>query len=140
MDDTKPWRLWIDGEERTSECDAIDFGMPTLTYDTSRDTGAMRRVLGPCGFWIKLTGPSERLRALADGGKQTHQLKLLFEDQALPVPVQFHEEWVENSGVRRLFGCLAYDRSSGPQWVTEPASDEGQRPLTLATKEGSREY
>lgn len=132
----KPWRLWVDGEERTNDCDAIDFGMPGLIYDASHDTGPMRRVLGPLGFWIKLTEPSERLRELADGGKRIRQLKLLFGDQALPVPVQFHEEWVEDSGVRRMFGCLAYDRSSGPLWVTEPANDEGQRPLTLATKEG----
>lgn len=131
MDETKPWRLWIDGEDRTSECDAIDFGTPALVYDASRDTGARRSVLGPRGFWIKLTGPSESLRALADGGEQVHQLRLLFGDQALPVPVRFHEEWVEGSGVRRMFGCLACDRDGGPMWVTEP-TDEGQRPLTLS--------
>lgn len=136
MTETKPWRLWVDDEERTDECDALDFGMPSLLYDTTRDTGARRSVLGPRGFWIKLTGPSEGLRALADGGKRVHQLKLLIRGQALPVPVQFHEEWVEESGVRRMFGCLAYDRESGPLWVTEPSNDEGQRPLTLATKEG----
>lgn len=136
VDEPKAWRLWVDGEERTDDCDALDFGMPCLIYDASRDTGPMRRVLGPLGFWIKLTGPSEPLRAMADGGKQVHQLRLLFADQVLPVPVQFHEEWVEDSGARRMFGCLAYDRSSGPQWVTEATNDEGQRPLTLATKEG----
>lgn len=136
MTEPKRWRLWIDGEERTDECDALDFGMPCLLYDTTRDTGARRSALGPRGFWIKLTGPSERLRALVDGGRQVRQLKLLFEDQAIPVPVQFREEWAEESGVRRMFGCLAYDRDSGPMWVTEPISNEGQRPLTLTAKEG----
>lgn len=136
MTEAKPWRLWIDGEERTGECDSLDFGTPSLVYDTSRERGARRSVLGPRGFWIKVTGPTEQLCALADGGKRVHQLKLLFGDQALPVPAQFHEEWVEDSGVRVLFGCLAYDRDGGPMWVTEPISDEGQRPLTLAAKEG----
>ena len=136
MNEPKAWRLWLDGEERTDECDGLDFGMPSLVYDTTRETGALHRVLGPCGFWIKLTGPSERLRALADGGKQVHQLKLLFGDQALPVAVQFHEEWAEDSGARRMFGCLAYDRNDGPLWVTEPNRDGGQRPLALTAKEG----
>lgn len=136
MTGPKRWRLWVDGEEHTKECDALDFGMPALVYDASRETGARRSVLGPRGFWIKLTGPSERLRVLADGGRQVHQLRLLFGDQALSVPVQFHEEWVEDSGVRRMFGCLAYDRNDGPLWVTEPNSDGGRRPLTLAAKEG----
>jgi len=120
VSEDKPWRLWIDGEERTDECDAVDLGTPSLVYDTTRDTGAVRRILGPRGFWIKLTGPSEELLALVDGGKQTHQLKILFEDQALPVPVQFREEWTEDSGIRRMFGCLAYDPADAPTWVTEP--------------------
>ena len=136
MSEPKRWRLWIDGEERTDECEDLDFGVPALVYDVPHDGPYARRELGPKGFWVVLVGASERLCALADGGAQTRQLKLAFEDQALPVPVHFRMTWTENSGVRKLFGCLAHDRDGGPMWVTEPISDEGQRPLTLAAKEG----
>jgi hypothetical protein len=136
MSEPKPWRLWVDGEERTSECAGINFGVPALVYDVPHDGPYARRELGPKGFWVVLVGASEQLYALADGGGQVRQLKLTFGDQALPVPVRFRMAWTEGSGVRKVFGCLAHDESGDPMWVTEPISDEGQRPLTLATKEG----
>ncbi|MFI1562204.1 hypothetical protein ACH4ZX_03920 [Streptomyces sp. NPDC020490] len=119
MSESKRWRLWIDDEDRTDECDDLDFGVPALVYNAPGDEGARRSVLGPRGFWIALTGPSEGLSALAHDGKQVHRLKLAFGAEAIPVPVEFHEEWTEASGVRKLFGCLASNRDHEPQWVTE---------------------
>lgn len=120
MSETKRWRLWIDSEERTDECDDLVFGTPSLVYDVPRSSGARRSVLGPRGFWIALTGPSELLLALAHDGKQVHQLKVAFAAEALPVPVQFHDEWTEPDGVRKMFGCLASNHDHEPTWVTEP--------------------
>ncbi|CAM5346619.1 hypothetical protein [Streptomyces aurantiogriseus] len=128
MAEPKPWRLWIDGGEYTDDCDHIDISMPRLVYDVPHDDGrGQRRVLGPAGFWIALTGPSVRLRALVDGGKQVHSLKVAFGAETIPVPVQFHEEWVERSGVRKMFGCLAVDGDSLPKWVTESDVHAGER-------------
>ena len=122
MTELKRWRLWGDGEELTSECEGLDLTNPALVYDIPHDDGrAQRRRLGPAGFTVTLTAPSERLRALVDGGKQVHELKVAIGDQAISVPVQFHEEWVDRSGVRKMFVALAVDRTNEPKWVTEPA-------------------
>lgn len=122
MSEPKRWRLWIDGSEYTDDCTELHLSNPALVCDIPHDDGrAQRRVLGPAGFTVTLTAPSDRLRALVDGSKQVHTLKAAVGDQAISAPVQFHEEWVERSGVRKMFGALAVDRTNEPKWVTEPA-------------------
>ncbi|MBT2508802.1 hypothetical protein J7I98_23530 [Streptomyces sp. ISL-98] len=121
MTEPKRWRLEIHGEDYTGDCEDLDVSMPALVYDVPHNDGrGQRRVLGPRGFTVTLTNPSGRLRALVDCGNQVHPLKVAFEDQAVPVLVQFHEEWVEPGGVRKIFGCLAVSRDNEPKWVTEP--------------------
>lgn len=133
----KPWRLKIGGQDYTDECDELAFSTPALVHDEWYDgDGARRRHLGPKGFAITLTAPSERLRALIDGGDQIRVVKVTVGGQSIRVPVLFHEEWVNPSGVRKMFGSLYVDRDREPKWVAEPDNDGGQRPLTLATKEG----
>ncbi len=101
------------------------------------DSGPKRSVLGPRGFWITLTGPSERLRSLAHDGKRVHQLKLAFSAEAIPVPVKFHEEWIETSGIHKMFGCLASNLGNEPKWVTEPqVSSGGQHQLSSIRQGG----
>lgn len=137
MTETKPWRLEIYSQDYTDDCDDIKISAPSLVYDTWYDgTGAQRRHLGPRGFEITIVGPSERLRALVDDGDQVRVVKVTIGGQSIRVPVLFHEEWVDRSGVRKIFGSLYVDRDREPKWITEPSNDEGQRPLTLATKEG----
>ena len=120
MAEPKRWRLWVDGEERTDDCDHIDVSTPRLVYDVPHDGRWQRRVLGAGGFSIVVTNPSEWLRSLVDDGERVHRLKAAYGAEALTVDVQFPMEWVERSGVRKMFGCLAVDRDSLPQWVTEP--------------------
>jgi len=127
MTEAKHWRLWVDGEERTDDCDHIDLNTPALVYDVPHDGRWQRRVLGPRGFWIVITNPSARLVALVDDGDEVHEVKVAVGDQSIPVPVQFHMEWVERSGVRKMFGCLAVDRESGPKWVTESGVSASER-------------
>lgn len=137
VDETKSWRLEIYSQDYTNDCDDIDVQMPALVYDVPHSDGSgQRRHLGPKGFAITLTNPSDRLRALVDGGYQVRVLKVAFGSETLRVPVLFHEEWVDRDGMRKIFGCMYSDPDRDPKWVTEPDSDEGQRPLTLATKEG----
>lgn len=137
MSEPKAWRLAIGGQDYTDDCEDLDFGMPALVHDVPHDDGrAQRRHLGPKGFAITLTEPSERLRARVDGGYQIHQVKVTVGDQSIRVPVCFHEEWVNRDGVRKMFGSLYVDRDREPKWVTEPNSDGGRRTLTLAAKEG----
>jgi hypothetical protein len=127
MGDEKAWRLWIDGEERTDDCDHIDVATPALVYDVPHDGRWKRSVLGPRGFSILVTNPSVRLVALADDGKEVHAVRVAASDNSMSVPVQFHMEWVERSGVRKMFGCLAANRDSEPKWVTEPGVSAGER-------------
>lgn len=127
MAEPKRWRLWVDGEEHTDDCDHIDISMPRLVYDVPHDGRWQRRVLGAGGFAITVTNPSERLLALVDDGKQVYPLKVACGAEMILVDVQFHMDWVERSGVRKMFGCLAVDRDSGPKWVTEPGVHAGER-------------
>lgn len=121
MGKSKRWRLEIDGVDFTEDCDDLDIRTPSLVYDVPHEDGrAQRRVLGPRGFAITLIGPSNRLRALADGGVQVHALKVAFGRNAIPVPVQFHEEWADSDGAQKMFGCLASSRDNEPMWVDEP--------------------
>lgn len=46
MGDEKTWRLWIDGEERTDECAAVDFGTPALVYEEWAETSGVRKMFG----------------------------------------------------------------------------------------------
>jgi hypothetical protein len=133
----KAWRLEIYGRDYTDDCDDINVQMPALVHEVPRSDGAgQRRYLGPRGFEITLVGPSERLRSLVDGGYQIRVVKVTVGGQSIQAAVLFHEEWVDRDGVRKIFGSLYVDRDREPKWVTEPSNDEGQRPLTLATKEG----
>lgn len=137
MTELKAWRLEIYSQDYTADCGGIDIQMPSLVHDVPHDDGhGQRRHLGPKGFAITLTEPSERLRALVDGGYQIRQITVTVDGQMIRVPVVFHEEWVDRNGVRKMFGSLYVDRDREPKWVTEPTNSEGQRPLTLATKEG----
>lgn len=126
MGEAKPWRIEIDGADYTEDCDSAEISTPALVYDVPHTEGAQRRVLGPKGFTITLTNPSERLRALVDGGDQGHPLIYAIHGYAIPVQVQFHEEWVERSGVRKMFGCLAASRDTEPRWVDDPQLAEAQ--------------
>ena len=137
MTEPKAWRLTIGGQDYTDDCDDLNFEMRALVHDVPHDDGRpYRRHLGPKGFAITLTAPSERLRAMVDGGDQIRFLKVAFGDQAVRVPLVFHEEWVDRNGVRKMFGSMYVDPDREPKWVTEPISDGGRRPLTLSTKEG----
>jgi hypothetical protein len=125
MGEPKQWRLEIYGQDYTDDCDGLDFSMPALVYDVPHDDGqAQRRHLGPKGFAITLTAPSERLRALVDGGDQIRVVKVIVGVQAVQVPLLFHEEWVDRSGVRKMFGCMYSDPDREPKWVTEPTDKE----------------
>ncbi|MFD4257714.1 hypothetical protein ACFWR9_08780 [Streptomyces sp. NPDC058534] len=121
MAEPKHWRLEIYGQDYTNDCEDLDVEMPAVVHNVRHDDGrAQRRHLGPSGFAITLTAPSDRLRALVDGGDQIRVVKVTFEDQAIRVPVLFHEEWVDRGGVWKMFGSLYIDRSREPKWVTEP--------------------
>lgn len=123
----KHWRLWVDDEERTDDCDHIDIQMPRLVYDVPHDGRWQRRALGPAGFSIVMTNPGDCLLKLVDDGRETHALRVVVAGQVLPAPVQFHMDWMERSGVRKMFGCLAVDPDSLPKWVTESDVHAGER-------------
>lgn len=120
MTEPKHWQLWVDGEERTDDCDHVEINTPALVYDVPHDGRWKRSVPGPRGFSIVITNPSEQLRALVDDGQEVHQVKVAYGENAMPVPVQFLLEWEEHSGVSKMFGCLARNRDHEPMWVTEP--------------------
>ena len=76
---------------------------------------------------MTLVGPSERLRAMVDDGDQIRVVKLTCAGQSIQVPLLFHEEWVDRSGVRKMFGCMYGDRDREPKWVTESDVHAGER-------------
>lgn len=112
-------RLEIDGEDFTAECDEIRWGIPRVVYE--EDNGrSMRRFLGPAGFQITLINPTGRARALADGGRATHTVKIVAAGNSITHPTHFHEEWTTTDGIRKVFGSLAWDQDRDAKWVDEP--------------------
>jgi hypothetical protein len=111
--------LTIDGEGTTREWERLTFSTPSLVYQED-NSKAMVRSLGPAGFQITLINPSDRLRALVDGGVVVHEVKVIASGYSLTCPTQFHREWIDRvNGDRKVFGCLAYDAGDRPKWVAE---------------------
>lgn len=132
MSDTK-LRLVVDGVDLTDECDSVEANTPALVHDVPDEGDAVSRVLGPKGFTLLVSGPSDRLYGLVDGGKRTHEVKLIAEWAHLSIthPTHFHKGWVGADGVRKMFGSLAPDREREAKWVEElPAG------VSTATAEG----
>jgi hypothetical protein len=115
------WQLEVDGIDYSNDFDHLVINTPAQVHVVPRnDKTSLHRVLGARGFTILIDNPSERLLALVDGGKQTYRIKPSVRGFAMPAPVNFHQEWTDPDGTRRMFGSLATDPSSGPLWVTEP--------------------
>ncbi len=112
-------RLVIDGRDVTGECAAADIELPTLTYRVPDDGSAVTRVLGPQGFTITITGPSDALLALVDGGVGVHVVQFVAHGYSVTRPAQFHKQWTGADGAPRMFGCLASNRDNEAKWVQE---------------------
>jgi len=112
--------LVVDGTDFSEDFSEARVDLPRLIYTEAADTGAFR-FLGPYGFQITLVDPSDRLRALVDGGMAVREVVLTVDGCALAVPVQFHKEW-DVSGVTRVFGCLARSADSEPRWVPQDST------------------
>ncbi|BBC35291.1 hypothetical protein SGFS_065850 [Streptomyces graminofaciens] len=116
---TEGIRLEIDGEDFTAECEEFTFGVPRVVYD--EDNGSsMRRFLGPAGFQITLINPTDRARALVDGGRATRTVKIAAAGNSIIHPTHFIEEWTTTDGIRKVFGRLAWDTGRDAKWVDEP--------------------
>lgn len=112
-------RLEIDGRDVTEECDSFQVTTPRLVYSTD-DGKNMLRFLGPQGFQLIVTNPSDGLRALAGDTDTVRQVKVAVEGHSITHPTQFRREWVDqNNGERKLFGCLASNRDNEAQWLKE---------------------
>ena len=114
-------RLVIDGVDLTDECDSVEFAMPAMVHVIPTDTGARRQVLGPASFTVLITAPSDRLFALVDGGQMVREVKLAADWVANSIthPTHFHWGWIDQDGVRKMFGSLAPDREREAKWVEE---------------------
>jgi hypothetical protein len=112
-------RLEIDGEDFTAECESFEFKTPRLVYE--EDTGSCRKVfLGPAGFQITLINPTQRARALVDGGRTIRMVKILACDLSITHSTHFIDEWTTTDAVRKVFGRLAWDIDCAAKWIDEP--------------------
>ena len=112
-------RLEIDGEDFTGECGEVLFATKRLVYE--EDNGRSRRnFLGPAGFQITLLNPTDRARALVDGGRATHTVKIVAAGNSITHPTHFIDEWTTTDGTRKVFGRLAWDAERDAKWVDEP--------------------
>ncbi|MFJ3037712.1 hypothetical protein [Streptomyces tendae] len=112
-------RLTIDGEDFTSECESVEFGLPRVMYE---EGDGRDRVLfcGPAGFQITLINPTDRARALADGRYATRTVTITCQGQQITHPTRFLKDWTTTDGTRKVFGALAWDHDRDAQWVNEP--------------------
>lgn len=112
-------RLVVDSIDLTGEYEGLEFHTPRLVHDIPDGEPYPNRVLGPAGFTVLITGPSDRLYALVDGGSGVREVRITAAGYAITHPTHFHRGWVGSDGVRKMFGSLAVDRASEPQWVEE---------------------
>lgn len=114
-------RLLVDGVDLSGEYDTVEASTPRAVHVVPTDSGARRQVLGPASFTVLVSGPSDRLFALVDGGKQVHEVKLVADgiSNSITHPAHFHWGWVDQDGVRKMFGSLAPDREREAKWVEE---------------------
>lgn len=118
-------RLEIDGEDFTAECDEMTFATKRLVYE--EDNGhSVRKFLGPAGFQITLINPTDRARALVDGGRTAYTVKIAAAGNSITHPTHFIEEWTTTDGTRKVFGRLAWDIDRDAKWVDEPQLAEAQ--------------
>jgi hypothetical protein len=119
-------RLEIDGRDATDDCADFTFGTPPLVYE--EDNGnAILRFLGAQGFHLTLVDPSDWLRALVDGGAETHIAKLTSDEWSLTHTVQFRKEWDCADGTRKVFASLANERATIAKWIREPNAAQLRR-------------
>jgi hypothetical protein len=112
-------RLEIDGEDFTAECDEIRFGVPRVVYE--EDDGRSRKCfLGPQGFQVTLINPTDRARALVDGGRDSHVVTIAVAGNAISHATHFIDEWTTKDGTRKVFGRLAWDSDRDARWIDEP--------------------
>lgn len=116
---TEGIRLEIDGEDFTAECDEIKFAAKRLVYEEDNGRSVVR-FLGPAGFQLTLVNPTDRARALVDGGRVARAVKILAADNSITHSTHFIEEWTTTDGTRKVFGRLAWDTGRDAQWVDEP--------------------
>jgi hypothetical protein len=104
--------LEIDGE---LELAAFRFETPAVVHNVGAVDGHAIRGLGPVGFGLWVTSPSDRVRAMCRDG-QAHEVKATADGQVLTVPVRFTHLWTEDN-VDRIFGSRA-DAQPAPAWTS----------------------
>lgn len=112
-------RLEVDGEDFTSECEEITFGIPRLVYEENNGS-SRRNFLGPAGFHITLINPTKRARRLVDGGRATRAVRIVASGNSISHPTHFIDEWTTTDGTRKVFGRLAWDTDRDAKWIDEP--------------------
>lgn len=130
MTETGQWRLIVDNNEYTGEFQGLDVSLPAVVHDIPHDDGrAQRRVLGPAGASFTITEPSDRLAALADGGRRVYQVKAAYDCgesyETLSALMQFHEVWTDRDGTRKAFASRYVGPHDRTLWITEPKVKAG---------------
>ena len=132
MANTSDARLVVDGVDLTGEFEGLEFHTPRAVYKIPDEEPWANHVLGPAGFTVVISAPSDRLYALVDGGQAIYETRIASNGYSISHPTHFHKGWVGADSVRKRFGSLALDRVREAKWVQElPAG------ASAATAEGN---
>lgn len=113
-------KLVVDGTDLEGEYADLTCTTPVMMHEIPDDGAAVTRVPGPVGFTITIAGPSDRLYAMADGGKAVHTVKVIADGYSITHATRFHKGWVGSDGIRQMFGSLAPATEHAATWVHEP--------------------
>lgn len=119
-------RLTIDAVDFTGEYEAVAIATPRASYLIPDDGAAPVWVLGPAGFTLLISRPSDRLYALVATGATVREVKVTVNGLSITHPTQFHRGWVGADGVRKMFGTLALDLEREAKWVEESPAMAGE--------------
>ncbi|MFF7096417.1 hypothetical protein ACFY9A_29080 [Streptomyces rubradiris] len=112
-------RLVIDSVDFTGEYENVEIATPRERHLIPDGSEAPLYVLGPAGFTILISRPSDRLYAFVASGYTTRDVKVTVNGLSITHPTHFHKGWVGTDGIRKMFGSLAIDYEREAKWVQE---------------------
>lgn len=112
-------RVEIDGVDYTDHCGEVRFATQRLVYEED-DGEHIKRFLGPAGFQLTLTEPSKHLLSLVDDGRRIYSVTIRAEGSKITHMTRFVASWTCSDGVRKMFGCLAWDPTNDARWIEDP--------------------
>lgn len=109
------WALRIDGTDMTGDCSRVAVATPNVVYETTVGGEAWaHHAIGPRGFMVTMTRPTERLRRLlADGAP--HSFAVGVDGFDITAQASLQRDCTSSDGPKLI--CCLPASGDRPQWT-----------------------